>query len=166
MSTNTPIEDVIRAKITAALNPQILEIYNDSHRHAHHEPMRESTSKETHFRLVIISEAFRSKMQAARHRMVYALLTEEMAREGGIHALQLRTLTPEEQAIQEKKQQTLSEKSEKLEKLEKIEKIEKIEKKDQQPSQEAESVAPAPQQTAAATAPVIEPVAVEEPLKA
>ncbi|KEY68390.1 hypothetical protein S7711_01167 [Stachybotrys chartarum IBT 7711] len=104
MSTNAPIEEIIRAKITAALNPQILEIHNDSHRHAHHEPMKGTTSKETHFRLVIISEAFRSKMQPARHRMVYALLTEEMAREGGIHALQLRTLTPEEQANNEKKE--------------------------------------------------------------
>lgn len=30
--------------------------------------------------------------------MVYALLKEEMAKEGGIHALQLRTRTPEEEA--------------------------------------------------------------------
>lgn len=29
--------------------------------------------------------------------MVYALLKEEMAREGGIHALQLTTRTPEEE---------------------------------------------------------------------
>lgn len=29
--------------------------------------------------------------------MVYALLKEEMAIEGGIHALQLRTRTPEEE---------------------------------------------------------------------
>jgi BolA protein len=32
--------------------------------------------------------------------MVYALLKEEMAQEGGIHALQLRTRTPEEEAKQ------------------------------------------------------------------
>lgn len=36
-------------------------------------------------------------MQAARHRMVYSLLKDEMSREGGIHALQLRTRTPEEE---------------------------------------------------------------------
>lgn len=30
--------------------------------------------------------------------MVYALLKEEMSREGGIHALQLRTRTPEEES--------------------------------------------------------------------
>ena len=36
-------------------------------------------------------------MQPARHRLVYALLKEEMSREGGIHALQLKTKTPEEE---------------------------------------------------------------------
>jgi BolA protein len=35
--------------------------------------------------------------------MVYALLRDEMALEGGIHALQLRTLTPEEEERQNKK---------------------------------------------------------------
>lgn len=87
-------------KITAALSPSTLEIHNDSHLHAHHKAMRASTSQETHFRVVITSEAFAHKMQPARHRMVYALLKEEMAREGGIHALQLRTRTPEEERRQ------------------------------------------------------------------
>lgn len=65
-----------------------------------------NTSKETHFRLVITSDAFKSKMQPARHRIIYQLLDDEMAREGGIHALQLRTMTPEEeQKWQEKQQQ-------------------------------------------------------------
>ncbi|UNI23226.1 BolA domain UV induced protein Uvi31 [Purpureocillium takamizusanense] len=104
MSSSTPMEDAIRAKIMAALNPQTLEIYNDSHLHAHHKPMQGSTSKETHFRLVITSTAFQSKMQPARHRMVYALLRDEMAQENGIHALQLRTLTPDEEERQKKKQ--------------------------------------------------------------
>jgi stress-induced morphogen len=77
--------------------------------------MKGSTSQETHFRysrnrgrfvampeptdknsLFITSEEFKSKMQPARHRMVYGLLKDEMAAEGGIHALQLRTRTPEE----------------------------------------------------------------------
>lgn len=39
-------------------------------------------------------------MNPARHRMVYGLLKDEMAREGGIHALQLRTRTPEEEVKQ------------------------------------------------------------------
>lgn len=62
--------------------------------------MAGSTSQETHFRVVITSDAFKSKMQPARHRMVYALLKDEMAKEGGIHALQLRTRTIEEEQRQ------------------------------------------------------------------
>ena len=55
--------------------------------------------------VVITSDAFNSKMQPARHRMVYALLRDEMAQENGIHALQLRTMTPEEEARQRKKKE-------------------------------------------------------------
>ncbi|KAL9095849.1 MAG: hypothetical protein Q9165_001846 [Trypethelium subeluteriae] len=59
--------------------------------------MQGSTSRETHFRLTITSPLFASKPQPARHRMVYALLKDEMAAVGGIHALQLKTRTPQEE---------------------------------------------------------------------
>jgi len=97
MASQTSVEDTMRSKLTEALKPTTLEIYNDSHLHSHHKAMADSTSRETHFRVVITSDAFKSKMQPARHRMVYGLLKEEMAREGGIHALQLRTRTLEEE---------------------------------------------------------------------
>ncbi|GAM88437.1 hypothetical protein ANO11243_064700 [Dothideomycetidae sp. 11243] len=93
----TPMEDAMRRKITEALEPTDLQIFNDSHLHSHHKAMQGSTSKETHFRVNIISAAFKSKLQPARHRLVYALLKDEMAAEGGIHALQLKTKTPEEE---------------------------------------------------------------------
>ncbi|HEY4582340.1 MAG TPA: BolA/IbaG family iron-sulfur metabolism protein [Lysobacter sp.] len=47
-----------------------------------------------HFEASVVSEAFRGKLPLARHRMVYATLGERMG--GEIHALQLKTLTPEE----------------------------------------------------------------------
>ncbi|KAE9366991.1 bola-like protein [Stipitochalara longipes BDJ] len=106
MASQTPMEDAMRTKITEALRPSTLEIHNDSHLHSHHKAMAGSTSQETHFRVVITSEAFKSKMQPARHRMVYALLKEEMAREGGIHALQLRTRTLEEETRQAERDAT------------------------------------------------------------
>ncbi|KAH8682236.1 bola domain protein [Xylariales sp. PMI_506] len=96
-TSQTPMEDAIRAKVTEALQPTTLEIYNDSHLHAHHKAMAGSSSKETHFRVIITSDAFAGKMQPARHRLVYGLLRDEMASEGGIHALQLRTRTPQEE---------------------------------------------------------------------
>lgn len=59
--------------------------------------MATSTSSETHFRVVITSAEFEKKTQPARHRLVYGVLKAEMAQEGGIHALQLRTRTPAEE---------------------------------------------------------------------
>ena len=47
-----------------------------------------------HFEATVVADQFRGKLPLARHRMVYATLGERMGRE--IHALALRTLTPEE----------------------------------------------------------------------
>jgi acid stress-induced BolA-like protein IbaG/YrbA len=47
-----------------------------------------------HFEATVICPAFAGKLPLARHRMVYATLGDRMGSE--IHALQLRTLTPEE----------------------------------------------------------------------
>jgi acid stress-induced BolA-like protein IbaG/YrbA len=47
-----------------------------------------------HFEARIVSDAFRGKTRVQRHQMVYAALGERMREE--IHALSMRTLTPEE----------------------------------------------------------------------
>jgi acid stress-induced BolA-like protein IbaG/YrbA len=49
-----------------------------------------------HFEATVVCEAFKGKLPLARHRLVYATLGELMG--GAIHALQLRTLTPDEAA--------------------------------------------------------------------
>lgn len=48
----------------------------------------------THFEATVVSEEFRGKMPLARHRMVYAALGDLMG--GAIHALALKTVTPDE----------------------------------------------------------------------
>ncbi|MBN8262375.1 MAG: BolA/IbaG family iron-sulfur metabolism protein [Xanthomonadales bacterium] len=47
-----------------------------------------------HFEATVVCAGFAGKLPLARHRMVYATLGERMG--GEIHALQLRTLTPDE----------------------------------------------------------------------
>jgi len=47
-----------------------------------------------HFQALIVSAAFAGKTRVARHQLVYAALGERMREE--IHALSLRTVTPEE----------------------------------------------------------------------
>jgi acid stress-induced BolA-like protein IbaG/YrbA len=49
-----------------------------------------------HFEATVVCAAFAGKLPLARHRMVNATLGALMGRE--IHALQLKTLTPEEAA--------------------------------------------------------------------
>lgn len=49
-----------------------------------------------HFEATVIAEAFRGKLPLARHRLVYSTLGERMG--GEIHALALKTVTPDEAA--------------------------------------------------------------------
>ena len=51
-----------------------------------------------HFEAIVVSAAFAGKAPLARHRMVYATLGDLMG--GAIHALALKTLTPDEAAAQ------------------------------------------------------------------
>jgi BolA protein len=86
------VADRIRSKLTEALHPTRLAVHDDSHRHAGHAGAR--PEGETHFRLEIVSAAFAGQSRVARQRAVYGLLAEELA--GPVHALQLTTLTPDE----------------------------------------------------------------------
>jgi len=47
-----------------------------------------------HFEANVICDAFRGKLPLARHRLVYATLGDRIG--GEIHALSLKTQTPEE----------------------------------------------------------------------
>jgi len=53
-----------------------------------------------HFEATVVCAAFAGKLPLARHRMVYATLGERMG--GEIHALSLKTLTPEEASQNQK----------------------------------------------------------------
>jgi acid stress-induced BolA-like protein IbaG/YrbA len=52
-----------------------------------------------HFEATVVAAQFAGKMPLARHRLVYATLGERMG--GEIHALSLKTLTPEEAGIRD-----------------------------------------------------------------
>jgi BolA protein len=82
----------IREKLTATLNPERLEIVDESHRHAGHAGAR--PGGETHFRVEVIASAFRGKSRLERQRLVYAALKDEMSQQ--IHALSLVTRAPGE----------------------------------------------------------------------
>ncbi len=80
----------IRAALLRELKPISLEIFDDSARHAGHAGAREGG----HFRVTLVSEAFKGRAQLERHRLVYAAVAPLMGR--GIHALNIVARTPEE----------------------------------------------------------------------
>ena len=80
----------IREKL-AALEPESLDIEDESSRHAGHEGARGGGG---HFRLVIVSKRFTGVPVQSRHRMVYDALGSMMQRE--IHALAIKASAPEE----------------------------------------------------------------------
>ncbi len=83
----------IRHALQHAFNPDLLEVEDDSHRHAGHAGARDGRG---HFNVIVVSAAFVGKASLARHRAVYAALGDMMQTD--IHALSIKALTPEEQA--------------------------------------------------------------------
>ncbi|KAG0217854.1 hypothetical protein BGX33_009426 [Mortierella sp. NVP41] len=89
-----PVTTSIRITLTELLKPDSLEIINDSAKHAHHSAMRGVDSKETHFRVNVVSDAFAGKSTMQRHRLIYGALSKDF--EAGLHALSLNTKTSAE----------------------------------------------------------------------
>jgi len=82
----------IRDALQHALAPSVLEIEDDSHRHAGHAGARDGRG---HFNVHVVSERFAGMAPLARHRAVYAALGTLM--ETDIHALSIRAHTSSEQ---------------------------------------------------------------------
>lgn len=84
--------DQIRARLTEAFAPERLDVKDESHLHAGHAGAR--PGGESHFRVLIVAEAFAGQTPVARQRAVNRALKAEL--EGPIHALALKTLAPGE----------------------------------------------------------------------
>ena len=85
------IEQTIRDRLVP-LAPSAVDLADDSADHAgHEEALRHGGG---HFSLTVVSESFKGQTRVMRHQAVYALLADLIP--GRIHALQLRTLTPDE----------------------------------------------------------------------
>jgi BolA protein len=85
-------KDVITQKLTNAFAPESLRVEDESHQHEGHAGHR--PGGETHFRVYIVSEAFRGKTRIARHRLVNDILSAEL--NGRVHALAIHAAAPGE----------------------------------------------------------------------
>ena len=84
------VSDILKSKISDTLKPVQLKIIDESHMHAGH--AGHDASGESHFQVLIVSDAFEGVSRVQRQRLVYDLLAEELKTK--IHALALKTLTP------------------------------------------------------------------------
>ena len=85
------VELRIRERL-AALAPVTLQLLDESASHRGHAGWKAGGN--THWRLTIVSEAFRGKPTLARHRLVYQALGELM--DDPIHALAINARAPGE----------------------------------------------------------------------
>ena len=84
--------DIITEKLTQAFTPESLRVVDESHQHEGHAGHR--AGGQTHFKVYIVSEAFRGKSRIERHRMVNETLAAEL--KSGVHALAIQALAPGE----------------------------------------------------------------------
>ena len=86
------MQDIITTKLIAAFALESLHVEDESHLHEGHAGHR--PGGETHFRLYVVSEAFRGKTRIERHRMINATLAPELS--GRVHALAIHANAPGE----------------------------------------------------------------------
>ena len=86
------MSETIKRKLSEHLDPQSVKVIDESHHHAGHAGA--PAGGESHFRIEIISEAFKDLNRISRQRLVYQILNDELS--GSVHALELATKTPDE----------------------------------------------------------------------
>jgi BolA family transcriptional regulator, general stress-responsive regulator len=84
--------DLITKKLTEAFAPQSLKVLDESRQHEGHAGHR--PGGQTHYRVYIVSKAFKGKTRLERHRMINQLLASELA--SGVHALAIHAAAPGE----------------------------------------------------------------------
>ncbi len=90
MGISKQIEQILHE----AIQPESLEVINESHLHAGH--AGDDGTGESHFRIVIVAERFDGMSRIARHRMINELLDEALPYRP--HALSINARAPDETA--------------------------------------------------------------------
>lgn len=84
MTEKGPLVQKLEEKMQAAFNPQSLEIINESHLHAGHQPGFNGQG-ESHIRVRMVAEHFNGMSRVNIHRAVNEVCADEIA--AGLHAL-------------------------------------------------------------------------------
>ncbi len=81
----------IKQKLNEAIQPELIEIVDDSAAHAGHAGAKQGGG---HYNVTIVAQAFDGKTLVQRHQLIYQALNDLMKNE--IHALGINALTPSE----------------------------------------------------------------------
>ncbi len=84
MSNPGPLAQKLDAKMREAFSPASLEIINESHLHAGHQPGFNGEG-ESHIRVRMVAQHFNGMNRIAIHRAINEICAEEI--EAGLHAL-------------------------------------------------------------------------------
>jgi stress-induced morphogen len=92
--------DRLHATLTRVFAPTVLAIHDDSAHHAGHAGAQ--PGGQSHYSVLLVSDAFQGVNRVTRSRAVHAALASEFGspEQGGMHALALTLRTPQEHAKQ------------------------------------------------------------------
>jgi len=86
------VRDIMTKKLNDAFAPESIDVVDESHLHEGHAGHR--PGGQSHFRIHIVSQSFAGKSRIDRHRMINAVLADDLA--GGVHALAIHASAPGE----------------------------------------------------------------------
>jgi len=86
----TTLREQMEARLFEALNPTCCEVIDESRNHG------SPPGAESHFKVVVVADAFDGKRLVQRHKMVNAVF--DVAFKAGLHALSITAKTPQEWA--------------------------------------------------------------------
>ncbi len=86
------VQRAIEQKLTDTLKPLLLKVTNESHMHRGHAGVQDTDSTETHFSIVVVSEAFTDMSRLDRQRLVNKLLKDQF--DNGLHAATMMCKAP------------------------------------------------------------------------
>lgn len=81
----------LAGRLEDGLRPDVLEVIDDSHRHAGHAGAADGRG---HFTVLIVSQRFAGLGTLKRHKLVYEVVGDMMTTD--IHALSIKALAPGE----------------------------------------------------------------------
>jgi len=83
-------QTVLHDAIVGALAPTVLDVIDESGMHS------VPKGAQTHFKVIVVSEAFAGRSLVARHRLVNEACASLIGKPGGVHALSIHAHTPAE----------------------------------------------------------------------